>query len=659
MKAIITLVFIVLAKISFGQYQIYEQLLMPYLSDSIQSGYFHFNTPNNIQAGSLYQFYRTNAPDLNNNMILIEHHVDSLVGIAHYKYQQTFMNIPIEGAGCIEHYTKEGSLFCINAKIADSIKKNHEPKITEKKAIEELLKKLSQSKDILFAWEDPDWEQQIRTDMTDSSATWFPTAKLIWAIDTMKNMQLIIPGSRYNLAYKISVTFIQPDYETFIYYVDANTGDILKYNSTRIYDGPAGVYGYGSKTIDTQWKGGFTQKYILETNDATRVIHTKKNPLGNTAWAFLNNTKDDDDNWGNTYLTETSTHYHVATSWDYFRTVFGRTGQNNLSREIRVRTQWNDANAYFEPNGGSSNNMTFGKSGGWDYGLEPSIVAHEFAHGVTHHTANLSNSYESGALNESYSDIFGIVIQAMMLDGGTTDWIIGNFIPNTPTRSLKYPNSLGYHFDALGNQQVGQPDTYEGINWYTGTNDNGGVHINCGVQNKWFYLLAYGEDDVNDFSNYYDINGIGMTKAARISYYALTSFLMNSSQFSDSRQATILSAKMLYGECSLEHQATIDAWYAVGIGNENECSFTLSLNDITSKAVSVFPNPANAIITFDLPALTNQPIRIVDLAGNLVKEFESNQFIFQTDISEFANGVYLVNFNFNGSQIVKRIIIQK
>ncbi len=362
---------------------------------------------------------------------------------------------------------------------------------------------------------------------------------------------------------------------------------------------------------------------------------------------MLDNSKDADDNWGNAYLTETSTHYHVSKCWDYYRNTFGRIGQNNASREVRVRTQWAVNNAYFAPGGSDHNDLTFGKSGGWDYGMEPSVVAHEFTHGVTHHTANLQYEYESGALNESFSDIFGIVIQANMLDGGSTDWILGNFIPSALTRSLSEPNN-SY-----------QPNTYLGNMWESGSNDYGGVHTNSGVQNKWFYVLAKGDSDYNDLFNYYDVNGIGITKAARIAYYALTSILMNSSQYSDSRQATIQAAKILFGECSIEHQATIDSWYAVGLGNLNDCSHTASVIEISDQNVSIYPNPSDGTISIELPVSTNEPIKIIDLFGNLVKQFETNQVFFQTDISDLADGIYMVIFDLNGNKVVKRIIVQK
>lgn len=660
-KNIITVIFIVLAKLSFGQYQQYVQYVMPYLTDTIQSGFFYFNTPNNFQAGQLYQLYRQNAPDLNNNMVLIDQHVDSLAGLRHFKYQQTYMNIPIEGAGCIEHYNTDGSLLFINAKIADSIKSDAVPRISSEHAIKTVIKELKRNKEIVFAWEDEDWEKEIQTDYDDENATWYPTAELIWAIDTFKNIVLINSGERYNLAYKISISYAQPEFETFIYYVDANNGTILKFNSTRIYDGPADVYGYGSKVIDTQWKGGFTNKYILQTNDNTRVIHTKKDEGNETAWGLLQNVKDDDDNWGNAYLTETSTHYHVSSCWDFYRSYFGRTGQNNQSREIRVRTQIGQINAFFEPNGGSHNKLSFGYSDqNANLGTEPAVVGHEFTHGVTHHSSNLQYQYESGALNESYSDILGLVFQAGMYENWSTDWIIGNFVSmgSMLKRSLSNPNTLGSHIE--NNQYVlGQPDTYNGTWWYSGTGDAGGVHINSGVQNKWFYVLAHGENDWNDLNNYYDVDGIGIKKASKIAYYALTSILMNSSQYSDSRQATIQAAKILFGECSVEHQATIDAWYAVGIGNLNTCTYTASVNEVLDKEVAIYPNPTSNSLTIELPTATENPIQIFDIAGKLVKELNSKQTYFQADLSNMENGVYLIHFDFKGQKITKRIVIQK
>lgn len=647
MKKVILLLCLFASSFSFGQYEQYINLVMPYLSDSIRSGFFYFKTPNNFQPGQLYQLYRTGAPDPDNDMLLLETKTDSLVGLVHYKYQQTYKGIPVEGAGCIEHYQNNMLLF-INAKIADSINKNPIPEIDSITAVKKLIDNLKKrDKKIKFAWESGDWEHQLQKDLKDSTATYYPTAKLIWAIDTLKDVVLINPGSRYSLAYKISVTTISPTYETFIYFVDANTGSVLKFHSTSFDNGPANIYGYGSKSIDTQFKGWLTQKWILKTNDAFRNIHTKSNPNGSTAWGLLSEIKDDDDNWGNSYSTETATHYHVSNAWDYFREHFNRNGQNNSGIAIRVRAMWSAAQAQFSPGNNNYNNLTFGGSNGWNYGLEPSIVAHEFMHGVTYHTASLAGSYESGALNESFSDIFGVVIQATMLDGGSTDWIVGNFIPYAPTRSLKDPNTTG------------QPDTYLGSNWYTGTDYSTFVHTNLGVQNKWFFVLAHGDNGTNDNGDYYNVSGIGMSKAANITYFALAAILMNSSQYTDSREATIAAAKLLYGTCSVEHQATQDAWYAVGLGDKNDCTYTLSIDELaTNSDVSIYPNPSSEQITIELPSITNQAIKIMDMSGKIVSKFYSNQIYFKQDISSLRAGIYFIHFSINGSNVVKKLIVQ-
>lgn len=661
MKKIIALSFLVCAKLSFGQYQIFEQLVTPYLSDSIRSGHFYFITPNNIQAGSLYQSYRINAPDLNNNMKYIEQHTDSsdFGGFTHYKYQQTFMNIPIEGAGCIEHYDSTGSLYLINAKIADSITKSYEPKLSGEDAFNELMTEIDIDSTIVFAWENTSWEQQIQSDQSDSTATWLPIPELIWAIDEIRDLQLIIPGSRYSLAYKISITTILPQRSTIVYYIDAQTGDILKSRNNEI-DMSADVYGYGNRVLDARWHGGFVQKWELIAEDNGHNIHTKKFDQYNT-WDDTDEVKKADNNWGSTYLTETSTHFHVTNSWDYFYNTFGRLGIDGQGSKIRVYTQIGEVNAYFSANVGGFDYLNFGVTASYeDYGMEPSVVAHEFTHGVTQYTAGLADEYQSGALNESFSDIFGIVIQDQTLDG-YTDWIIGNWVanPNISIRSFINPSSYGKHwngtYDSNGNANfvLGQPAYYLGPNWCACPYDvdKGGVHINSGVQNRWFMALTEGS------VAFPYIQGIGMTKASRITYYALTNILMSSAQYTDSREATITAAKILYGECSTEHKQTVDAWNYVAMPASYNCP-SLGVDEFDIEDIELYPNPTSSSITIKIPVNLNQPMTIFDLNGKLIKQVESNQLNFQVNLSSLDKGVYLAHFFIEGLDLIKRIVIQ-
>ena len=121
------------------------------------------------------------------------------------------------------------------------------------------------------------------------------------------------------------------------------------------------------------------------------------------------------------------------------------------------------------------------------------IMAHEFTHLVTSNNGNGGLVYlgESGALNESFSDIIGIAVKQYAT--GQNDWLIGGdiMINVSNLRSMKQPNNS---YDGIvGNMGSPQPDTYgSGVYWQDpyGTSDNGGVHKNSGVQNFWFYLLS-------------------------------------------------------------------------------------------------------------------------------------------------------------------------
>lgn len=203
----------------------------------------------------------------------------------------------------------------------------------------------------------------------------------------------------------------------------------------------------------------------------------------------------------------------------------------------------------------------YGDGDGVNYGpvISLDVVGHEITHGVTEYSANLAYSYESGALNESFSDIFGESIEKFAT--GTNDWLMGADL-GTPFRSMSNPKD--YY----------QPDTYKGSGWSTGSSDNGGVHTNSGVQNHWFYLLSVGGSGSNDNGNSYNFSGIGMTKAYKIAYRNLTVYLSSNSDYYDARSGAIQAARDLYGNDSNEEAAVTNAWYAVGVGNSYDVGST-------------------------------------------------------------------------------------
>ncbi|MDR2126340.1 MAG: peptidase M4 family protein, partial [Prevotellaceae bacterium] len=131
-------------------------------------------------------------------------------------------------------------------------------------------------------------------------------------------------------------------------------------------------------------------------------------------------------------------------------------------------------------------------------------------------------------------------------------------------RSLSNPNLYG------------DPDTYQGNNWYAGSNTSTYVHTNSGVGNFWFFLLSQGGTGTNDLGNAYTVIGIGIEKAAKIVYKAETAYLTSSANYTQFRNATISAATNIYGANSSEVIAVTNAWYAVGVGNKYVYNTTIS-----------------------------------------------------------------------------------
>lgn len=177
------------------------------------------------------------------------------------------------------------------------------------------------------------------------------------------------------------------------------------------------------------------------------------------------------------------------------------------------------------------------------------VVAHELTHAVTDTSSDLIYQNESGALNEAMSDVFGTLVE--FYDNNNPDYEIGEDIytpniPNDALRSMSDPTKSG------------DPDHYS--KRYTGSEDNGGVHINSGIINKAAYLLTKG-------GTHYGVNisGIGDDKVGQIYYRANTVYLTASSTFSQARAALVQSAADLYGAGSAEVASVNKSFDAVGV----------------------------------------------------------------------------------------------
>ncbi|MFC4035551.1 M4 family metallopeptidase [Streptomyces polygonati] len=202
--------------------------------------------------------------------------------------------------------------------------------------------------------------------------------------------------------------------------------------------------------------------------------------------------------------------------------------------------------------------MVFGDGDGkifLDFTIPVDVIGHELTHGVTQYTANLDYYGQSGALNESVSDVFGSLIKQYALgqSADQADWLIGAGllapgVNGQALRSMKEPGTA-YDDDRLGKDP--QPATMAG--YVKGSQDNGGVHINSGIPNHAFYLLATA------------LGGKAWEQAGLIWYDTLTGGSLSAdAQFADFAAVTAASAKARYGEGS-QYNAVLDAWKAVGV----------------------------------------------------------------------------------------------
>ncbi|WP_341395158.1 M4 family metallopeptidase [Arthrobacter sp. G119Y2] len=184
------------------------------------------------------------------------------------------------------------------------------------------------------------------------------------------------------------------------------------------------------------------------------------------------------------------------------------------------------------------------------------VIAHELTHGVIQYTSRFEYQGQAGALNESVSDVFGVLTEQKLLhqEAAEATWLVGaglftEQVSGTAIRSLKAPGTA-YDDDVLGRDP--QPASMAG---YVSTEaDNGGVHINSGIPNHAFYLAAA------------TLGNFAWERAGQIWYDTITEQdLPADCTFDLFAAGTLAAAGKRYGTAGAEYSAVADAWEAVGV----------------------------------------------------------------------------------------------
>jgi Zn-dependent metalloprotease len=565
-----------------------------------------------------YYFFKKNIFDLNSKELKSEcfkvqedlklkfykEKVDEL-GMIHKRYIQTFHDVPIFGTEFFVHCNNSGFPIRAKGKLLSQLNLNHTPTIEPENAIRLAVDACGAER---YVWQDSISETNLKEETNNRDASYFPKPQLV-VVSTNNT------SSEYFLAYKVRITSIVPVGDSE-YFVDAHTGRVVRKisrlregctsvnhqerkkqtkevqnsvkdiqsnnfswcNDAGCQTGSANLKWYGLQNIMTDrftWGTTFCRYRLKNTCNSTFIY--VRDPGGGDYRNVGNS-------WGNNYQSSTTALWGAERTYEFFKNTFNRNSFDNANSQINIFTE----NPIFFDNAAWWNNqLHFGTIlNNTEPAVAVDIVGHEFTHAIDDYEAGLIYERESGALDESFADIFGTMVEFYALQNFSTpaspNFINGEYVtpgglrdmsnPKSKSQPDTYLSTANFWFNTIGCTPTGGP---------TG-NDFCGVHTNSGIQNHWFFLLCQGGSDTNDNSDSYCVQGIGMTAAGRIAYRCFTQELQSTSGYIDARAGSIQAAIDLYGANSNEVAQVTQAWFAVGVGNAFSGTIAVSNHTATS-----------------------------------------------------------------------------
>jgi len=499
----------------------------------------------------------------------------------HIKLQQEFQGVPVYGSEVIVHLQEDGSKMFNGRYHATPKQITIQPSLNDSLASLQAIRHVSQLTHY----------RPLRTPEKRILKYEGPEVELVlYPVKARQN--------ELSLAYHIT---LRPNFvERFTYFIDAQSGEVIHYfdytctlgpktgNGTDL-NGVARSFGifednnnvnYMIDASKSMFTGSTTQ--LPDLGDGIILTGDMQNTsLQNPSFFYV--TSNNANNWS---ASEVSAHYNAGLAYDYFKNTHNRNSINGTGGDVVSFVNVADNNG-----NGLDNAFWNGESifyGNGQSAFDPlagalDVAGHEMSHGTIQETAGLEYQDESGALNESFADIFGVMIDR-------NDWTLGEDVvrtsafPSGALRSMSDPYNGGNSLADRG----WQPKKYS--ERYTGTQDNGGVHINSGIPNHAFYLFAV---------------AVGKDKAEDVYYRALTQYLTRTSNFRDCRLAVQQSCIDLFGNNSTELLAAESAFAAVempgspasggggGGGGPTPNLSDLPVNPGTEYIVSTDVNPAD------------------------------------------------------------------
>jgi hypothetical protein len=286
-----------------------------------------------------------------------------------------------------------------------------------------------------------------------------------------------------------------------------------------------------------------------------RAVHDAKH--GTTLPGTLVRSEGDPDT-GDRTVTEA--YDGLGATWQLWQQAYGRNSLDGkgLPLVATVHFGTNYDNAFWD-----GSQMVFGDGDGTiflPFTRSVDVIGHELAHGVTQYTSGLNYQGQSGALNESVSDVFGVLVKQRLLGqtADQADWLVGAEllapgVKGVALRSMAAPGTA-YDDPRLGKDP--QPAHMSG--YVDTTDDNGGVHINSGIPNKAFHVVAT------------TLGGNAWEVAGQVWVDAITGDISADCDFATFARLTVAAAGARYGDDSEVVAAVRAGWDAVGLASAAE-----------------------------------------------------------------------------------------
>jgi bacillolysin len=458
------------------------------------------------------------------------------IGMQHVRMKQVYQGLPVYGSELISHFDADGVLNAVNGTYLDNI--------------------------------DVDVTASLNADQATQAAS--NDLKTFFGAGEPNQPELIVfpwEGKNY-VAWRMELFSASP-MGRWEYFVDAKTGDVI-FKANRIMNANdigtgTGVMGAARTHIDTDYNGS-TYRMIDNSRQATNNPHGHNGqmPSGNIITTYVSTTTlpgtlatDADNVWSaSSQASSVDAQVYTSLVYDWWLTALGRNSYDNAGASMIASVDYSaegNNNAYWN----GSQMVIWSWSSGWrSLAGCPDVIAHEWGHAITNLTSNLTYQKESGALNESFSDMMGAAFEFAHSAYDTPDWYMGE---NGQT-------SGGYFRDMSNPQARYDPDYYGGTYWVgvtsctpTDANDYCGVHTNSGVGNKWFYLLSDGGTHHS-----VTVTGIGVVHAMEVAYRANLYYWTSSSTYSEAAYGTAMAARDLDPSGVWETQVR-NGWTAVGV----------------------------------------------------------------------------------------------